>query len=80
MIVFAYCQIPLDFCVQQEIISENVSTEHLDFLLARQQWKKMEEGFKGQPTPKPGLRTQGSFQGTHSALYPPTRSPRLKHR
>ncbi|XP_037538009.1 uncharacterized protein LOC119414963 [Nematolebias whitei] len=65
---------------RREIISENVSTEHLDFLLARQQWKKMEEGIKGQPIPKPGLRTQGSFQGTHSALYPPTRSPRLKHR
>ncbi|XP_017292367.1 uncharacterized protein LOC108248242 isoform X6 [Kryptolebias marmoratus] len=73
-------RIPLDFCVQQETLSENVSTEHLDFLLARQQWKKMEEEVKGQPIPKPGLRAQESFQGTHSALYPPTRSPRLKHR
>ncbi|KAJ0059109.1 hypothetical protein NL108_007496, partial [Boleophthalmus pectinirostris] len=65
---------------QQGPQSENVSTEHLDFLLARQQWKKMEEEVKGRPIPKPGLRAQGSFQGTHTSLYPPTRSPRLKHR
>lgn len=73
-------QLPADFCVHQETHSENVSTEHVDFLLARQQWKKMEEEVKGQPTPKPGLIPQGSFQGTHTSLYPPTRSPRLKHR
>lgn len=74
------CQIPSDFCVQQETLSENVSTEHLDFLLARKQWKKMEEEVKGQAIPKPGLKAPGGFQGTHSALYPPTRSPRLQHR
>ncbi|XP_042071825.1 uncharacterized protein LOC102313061 isoform X6 [Haplochromis burtoni] len=73
-------KVPVDFCVHEETQSENVSTEHVDFLLARQQWKKMEEEVKGQPIPKPGLRAQGSFQGTHSSLYPPTRSPRLKHR
>ncbi|XP_054888556.1 uncharacterized protein LOC129361625 [Poeciliopsis prolifica] len=73
-------RIPLDFNVQQEILSENVSTEHVDFLVARQQWKKMEEEVKGLPIPKPGLGATGSFQGTHSSLYPPTRSPRLKHR
>ncbi|XP_065809802.1 midasin-like isoform X2 [Labrus bergylta] len=73
-------RVPVDFCVLQETLSENVSTEHVDFLLARRQWKKMEEEVKGQPTPKPGLRSPGSFQGTHSSLYPPTRSPRLKHR
>ncbi|XP_047446218.1 uncharacterized protein si:ch211-153l6.6 isoform X5 [Mugil cephalus] len=73
-------RVPVDFCVHQESQSENVSTEHVDFLLARQQWKKMEEEVKGQPIPKPGLRAQGSFQGTHTSLYPPTRSPRLKHR
>ncbi|XP_033506079.2 uncharacterized protein LOC117271795 isoform X1 [Epinephelus lanceolatus] len=73
-------KVPVDFCVQQETHSENVSTEHVDFLLACQQWRKMEEEVKGQPIPKPGLRAQGSFQGTHTALYPPTRSPRLKHR
>ncbi|XP_039463743.1 uncharacterized protein si:ch211-153l6.6 isoform X2 [Oreochromis aureus] len=72
-------KVPVDFCVHEETQSENVSTEHVDFLLARQQWKKMEEEVKGQPIPKPGLRAQGSFQGTHSSLYPPTRSPRLKH-
>ncbi|XP_035491365.2 uncharacterized protein si:ch211-153l6.6 isoform X3 [Scophthalmus maximus] len=71
---------PADFCVHQETLSANVSTEHVDFLLARRQWKKMEEDVKGQPIPKPGLRAQGSFQGTHTSLYPPTRSPRLKHR
>ncbi|TWW73361.1 hypothetical protein D4764_15G0007550 [Takifugu flavidus] len=73
-------RIPVDFCVQQDTLSENVSTEHVDFLLARQQWRKMEEEVRGHPIPKPGLRAQGSFQGTHSTLYPPTRSPRLKHR
>ncbi|KAF3698870.1 hypothetical protein EXN66_Car014557 [Channa argus] len=73
-------RLPSDFCVHQETHSENVSTEHVDFLLARQQWKKMEEEVKGRPIPKPGLRAQGSFQGTHTSLYPPTRSPRLKHR
>ncbi|XP_026169124.1 uncharacterized protein LOC113134103 [Mastacembelus armatus] len=73
-------RVPVDFCVHQETLSENVSNEHVDFLLARQQWKKLEEEVKGQPIPKPGLRAQGSFQGTHTSLYPPTRSPRLKHR
>ncbi|KAM8727863.1 uncharacterized protein AB9X84_001381 isoform 2-T2 [Acanthopagrus schlegelii] len=73
-------KVPLDFCVHQDTLSENVSTEHVDFLLACKQWKKMEEEVKGQPIPKPGLRAQGSFQGTHISLYPPTRSPRLKHR
>nr|XP_020475291.1 uncharacterized protein LOC109971404 [Monopterus albus] len=65
---------------RRETLSANVSTEHVDFLLARQQWKKMEQEVKGQPIPKPGLTAQGSFQGTHTSLYPPTRSPRLKHR
>ncbi|XP_072298041.1 uncharacterized protein [Eucyclogobius newberryi] len=69
-----------DVILLQDPQSENVSTEHVDFLLARQQWKKMEEEVKGRPIPKPGLRAQGSFQGTHTSLYPPTRSPRLKHR
>ncbi|XP_034412183.1 apoptotic chromatin condensation inducer in the nucleus [Cyclopterus lumpus] len=73
-------KIAVDPRVPEETHSENVSTEHVDFLLARQQWRKMEEEVKGQPIPKPGLRAQGSFQGTHTSLYPPTRSPRLKHR
>ncbi|XP_034558183.1 uncharacterized protein si:ch211-153l6.6 [Notolabrus celidotus] len=73
-------RLPVDFCILQETLSENVSTEHVDFLLARRQWRKMEEEVKGQPIPKPGLRAPGSFQGTHSSLYPPTRSPRLKQR
>ncbi|XP_033959656.2 cyclic nucleotide-gated channel beta-1-like isoform X2 [Pseudochaenichthys georgianus] len=73
-------KVPADFCVRMESHSENVSNEHVDFLLARQQWRNMEKEVKGQPIPKPGLRAQGSFQGTHTSLYPPTRSPRLKHR
>lgn len=73
-------RLPADFCVHQETLSENVSTEHVDFMLARRQWRKMEEEVKGQSIPKPGLKSPGSFQGTHSSLYPPARSPRLKHR
>ncbi|XP_069029310.1 cyclic nucleotide-gated channel beta-1 isoform X2 [Embiotoca jacksoni] len=73
-------KVPLDFCVHQETQSENVSSEHVDFLSTRQQWRKMEDEVRGQPTPKPGLRVQSSFQGTHTSLYPPSRSPRLKHR
>ncbi|XP_024124744.2 cyclic nucleotide-gated cation channel beta-1 isoform X1 [Oryzias melastigma] len=73
-------KVPPDFCVEQEPLNENISTEHVDFMLARKQWQKMEEEVKGQPIPKPGLRAHGSFQGTHSSLYPPTRSPRLKHK
>ncbi|KAF7646055.1 hypothetical protein LDENG_00194260 [Lucifuga dentata] len=73
-------RVPVDFSIQQQNVSQNVSTEHLDFLLARQQWRKMEEEVKGQPIPQPGLRGQGHFHGTHAALYPPARSPRLKHR
>ncbi|XP_034038807.1 uncharacterized protein LOC117521587 isoform X2 [Thalassophryne amazonica] len=65
---------------RRETHGENVSTEHLDFLLARQQWKKMEEQFKDQPIPKPGLKAHNGFHGTHSSIYPPTRSPRLKRR
>lgn len=78
--VLSSVQVPVDFCVQQAALSENVSNEHVDFLLARQQWRKMEEEVQGHPIPKPGLRAQGSFQGTHSTLYPPARSPRLKRR
>ncbi|KAM3603869.1 uncharacterized protein V6R79_003201 [Siganus canaliculatus] len=73
-------KVPSDFSVHQDTHSANVSSEHVDFLLARQQWKKMEAEVKGQPIPQPGLRAQGNFQGTHTSLYPPTRSPRLKHR
>ncbi|XP_053740159.1 uncharacterized protein LOC128769993 isoform X2 [Synchiropus splendidus] len=73
-------KVPGDFSITQDTQSENVSSEHLDFMFARQQWKKMEEQAKGKPIPTPGLRVQESFQGTHSSLYPPTRSPRLKRR
>ncbi|KAM4556640.1 uncharacterized protein V3H82_016570 isoform 3-T6 [Fundulus diaphanus] len=73
-------KVPLDFCVQLESLSENVSTEHLDFLACRQQWKKMEEEVKDLPIPKPGQVAKGSFQGTYCLLYPPTRSPCPKHR
>ncbi|XP_030220156.1 zinc finger CCCH domain-containing protein 18 isoform X1 [Gadus morhua] len=73
-------KLPADFCVLQESNSENVFTEHLDFLLARQQWRKMEEEVKGKPLPLPSGRSQGSVQGTHSSLYPPTRSPHIQRR
>ncbi|KAM6949008.1 uncharacterized protein FYW47_016945 [Aplochiton taeniatus] len=59
--------------------SQNVFTEHLDFMLARQQWRKMEEETKGQPFPQPGVRGQGSG-ACHNSLYPPVRSPRLGSR
>ncbi|XP_065132192.1 uncharacterized protein [Paramisgurnus dabryanus] len=65
-------KLPQDFCVVQEIKSENVSTEHLDFRVARQQWQKMEEQTKGQ-VHRPMLR-HGPCQGGHSFMYTPVRN------
>ncbi|XP_048845344.1 cell surface glycoprotein 1 isoform X2 [Brienomyrus brachyistius] len=65
-------KIPSDYCVIQETKSENVSTEHVDFRVARKQWLKMEEQTKQQalqPTVK-----QGSCQGGHSLMYTPVRN------
>ncbi|XP_070783824.1 palmdelphin [Enoplosus armatus] len=65
-------KLPKDFCVIQETKSENVSTEHVDFQLARKQWREMEE----QTTNKIVLPTtkQPSFHGSHSFMYTPVRN------
>nr|XP_020494216.1 cardiomyopathy-associated protein 5-like isoform X1 [Labrus bergylta] len=63
---------PKDFCVIQETKSENVSTEHVDFQLARKQWREMEEQTRNKivlPTTK-----QSSFHGSHSFMYTPVRN------
>ncbi|KAF7656181.1 hypothetical protein LDENG_00045350 [Lucifuga dentata] len=65
-------KLPKDFCVIQETKSENVSTEHVDFQLARRQWRQMEEQTKNKivlPTTK-----QSSFHGSHSFMYTPVRN------
>lgn len=65
-------KLPKDFCVIQETKSENVSTEHVDFQLARKQWRQMEEQTKNQivlPTTK-----QSNFHGSHSFMYTPVRN------
>ncbi len=65
-------KLPKDFCVVQEIKSENVSTEHLDFRVARKQWQKMEEQTKGL-VHRPVMK-QASCQGGHSFMYTPVRN------
>ncbi|KAL7849257.1 hypothetical protein SRHO_G00208800 [Serrasalmus rhombeus] len=65
-------KLPQDYCVIEEAKSENVSTEHLDFRMARQQWKKMEEQNKGQSR-QPNIK-QGACQGGHSFMYTPVRT------
>ncbi|KTG38346.1 hypothetical protein cypCar_00023077, partial [Cyprinus carpio] len=65
-------KLPKDFCVVQEIKSENVSTEHLDFRVARKQWQKMEEQTKGL-VHRPVMRL-ASCQGGHSFMYTPVRN------
>ncbi|XP_042627812.1 uncharacterized protein si:ch211-153l6.6 isoform X2 [Cyprinus carpio] len=65
-------KMPKDFCVVQEIRSENVSTEHLDFREVRKQWQKMEEQTKGL-VHRPAMR-QASCQGGHSFMYTPVRN------
>lgn len=64
-------KLPKDFCVIQETKSENVSTEHVDFQLARKQWREIEEQTMNKivlPTTK-----QPSFHGSHSFMYTPVR-------
>ncbi|XP_051985142.1 uncharacterized protein si:ch211-153l6.6 isoform X2 [Xyrauchen texanus] len=65
-------KVPQDFCVVQDIKSENVSTEHLDFSVTRKQWQKMEEQTKGQ-VHRPVVRL-GSCQVGHSFMYTPVRN------
>lgn len=65
-------KLPKDFCVIQETKSENVSTEHVDFQLARKQWREMEEQTMNKivlPATK-----QPSFYGSHSFMYTPVRN------
>ncbi|KAK2859298.1 hypothetical protein Q5P01_003918 [Channa striata] len=71
-------KLPKDFCVIQETKSENVSTEHVDFQLARKQWRQMEEQTKNKiflPTTK-----QPSFHGSHSFMYTPVRNIERTHK
>ncbi|XP_073705969.1 uncharacterized protein [Garra rufa] len=65
-------KLPKDFCVVQDIKSENVSTEHLDFRVTRKQWQKMEEQTKGL-VHRPVMR-QASCQGGHNFMYTPVRN------
>ncbi|XP_022529369.2 uncharacterized protein palmdb isoform X2 [Astyanax mexicanus] len=65
-------KMPKDYCVIQEMKSENVSTEHVDFRVARNQWLQMEEQTKNlvhQPVTK-----TGTCQGSHSFMYTPVRN------
>ncbi|XP_055086232.1 palmdelphin isoform X1 [Periophthalmus magnuspinnatus] len=65
-------KVPKDFCVIQETKSENVSTEHVDFQLARKQWRKMEEQTKNKvyiPNTK-----QAPLHSSHSFMYTPVRN------
>ncbi|MED6268924.1 hypothetical protein CHARACLAT_027782, partial [Characodon lateralis] len=65
-------KLPKDFCVIQETKSENVSTEHVDFQLARKQWREMEEQMKNKivlPATK-----QSTLQSSLSFMYTPVRN------
>lgn len=65
-------RLPKDFCVIQETKSENVSTEHVDFQMARKQWKEMEEQTMNKvvvPTTK-----RPNLIGSHSFMYTPVRN------
>lgn len=65
-------KMPKDYCVIQEMKSENVSTEHVDFRVARNQWLQMEEQTKNF-THQPVIRT-GTCQGNHNFMYTPVRN------
>ncbi|XP_072535735.1 uncharacterized protein palmdb isoform X2 [Salminus brasiliensis] len=65
-------KMPKDYCVIQEMKSENVSTEHVDFRVARNQWLQMEEQTKNL-VHQPVLKT-GTCQGSHSFMYTPVRN------
>ncbi|XP_059391068.1 palmdelphin-like isoform X1 [Carassius carassius] len=68
-------KVPKDYCVIQQMKSENVSTEHVDFKVARQQWLEIEEQTKNlthhPSTPK---TRSGTCQGSHSFMYTPVRN------
>lgn len=68
--------LPKDYCVIQEMKSENVSTEHVDFRVARKQWLEMEEQTKmTKPSVQSPTTTKpGHCQGSHSFMYTPVRN------
>ncbi|XP_010889428.2 uncharacterized protein palmdb isoform X1 [Esox lucius] len=66
-------KLPKDFCVIQETKSENVSTEHVDFQLARKQWREMEEQTKNMVL-SPTTKQSGPLSGSHSFMYTPVRN------
>lgn len=71
-------KLPKDFCVIQETKSENVSTEHVDFQLARKQWREMEEQMKNKvilPSTK-----LSSLHSSHSFMYTPVRNIERTHK
>ncbi|KAB5550574.1 hypothetical protein PHYPO_G00055260 [Pangasianodon hypophthalmus] len=61
-------KLPQDYCVIQEMQSENVSTEHVDFRMARKQWQKMEEQCKAK------VQQSTIKQGGQSIMYTPMRN------
>ncbi|XP_061661585.1 palmdelphin [Syngnathoides biaculeatus] len=65
-------KLPKDFCVIQETTSENVSTEHVDFQLARKQWRAMEEQTKNKVL-VPATRLP-NFHCSHNCMYTPVRN------
>lgn len=65
-------KVPKDFCVIQEMKSENVSTEHVDFRVARNQWLQMEEQTKNLAQQHPSKT--GTCPGSHSTMYTPVRN------
>ncbi|KAL4635096.1 palmdelphin isoform X1 [Arapaima gigas] len=65
-------KLPHDYCVIQETKSENVSTEHVDFVVARSQWLKMEEETKCKVY-QPSVR-HNTCQGGHNSMYTPVRN------
>lgn len=68
-------KMPKDYCVIQEMKSENVSTEHVDFKVARQQWLEIEEQTKNlTPLPSTPTPRSGSCQGSHNFMYTPVRN------
>ncbi|TRY95819.1 hypothetical protein DNTS_022039 [Danionella cerebrum] len=67
-------KVPKDYCVIQEMKSENVSTEHVDFKVARQQWLEIEEQTKNSTHPSTPIIRSGSWQGSHSFMYTPVRN------
>ncbi|XP_054862995.1 titin isoform X2 [Amphiprion ocellaris] len=71
-------KLPKDFCVIQETKSENVSTEHVDFQLARKQWREMEEQTRNKIVLP--MTKQQSFHGSHSFMYTPVRNIERTHK